>query len=400
MTSYTPEEHRVKHISKIPANEDIEVELPVREYNGTHGHDRQPVLMLHGRSVPALPGFDLAPVPGENPTRYSWAQELAKAGFDVFIMDLQGSGRSPRPMMDVPCNANPAQQAPVLVPNPLPQPCTPPPPYPFQLGNSESEWAEVKTVVDYIRDRPGADKPIHFVGWSAAAFVMGPYALQYPGDVKSLFLLAPMFPPKGRWSEKPDQPFGRPAEAVDSLPLPGFPMHVSSRTGFKAALTGPTALWEPGIAELAWEACMQNDHEGSKWGPTVNGGEPEGVLRYRNTYWWGWNNHTVPLVRENKYVLGGRVPVLILYGENDRTANTTTPMPDNLNFSVPALYKAIAGSKKLMFCSAESGHSLVWETTAEAIHHFSKHWLKNGKVEGFGSGSYFRELDGNLIPLP
>ncbi|WP_308184889.1 hypothetical protein [Streptomyces sp. MNU76] len=118
MTSYELEEHRVRHVSKIPANEDIEVQLPVREYDGTHGHNREPVLMLHGRSVPALPGFDLAPVPGDNPIRYSWAQELAKAGFDVFIMDLQGSGRSPRPMMDVPCNANPAQQAPVLVPNP------------------------------------------------------------------------------------------------------------------------------------------------------------------------------------------------------------------------------------------------------------------------------------------
>lgn len=398
MTSYELEEHRVRHVSKIPANEDIEVQLPVREYDGTHGHNREPVLMLHGRSVPALPGFDLAPVPGDNPIRYSWAQELAKAGFDVFIMDLQGSGRSPRPMMDVPCNANPAQQAPVLVPNPLPEPCTPPPPYPYQLGNSESEWAEVKRVVDFIRSRPDADKPIHFVGWSAAAFVMGPYALQNPDDVRSLFLLAPMFPPKGRWSEQVDEPFGRPAEAAQ-LPRPGFPMHVASKSGFKASLSGPAALWEPGIDELAWEACMRDDHEGSKWGRRVNGGEPEGVLRYRNTYWWGWNNHTVPLMHQNKYVLGGRVPVLILYGQNDRTANTPTPMPDDLNFSVPALYKAIAGSKKLMFCFEGSGHSLVWETTAEAIHRFSKHWLKNGKVEGLGSGSYFRELDGNLIPM-
>lgn len=364
MSTYELIEHRIKHESQIPANEGIEVELPVREYKPTQGHDHETVLMLHGRSVPALPGFDLAPVPGENPNRYSWAQELAQAGFDVFIMDLQGSGRSPRPMMDVPCNANPAQQAPVLVPNPLPEPCTPPPPYAFQLGNSESEWAEVKTVVDHIRNLPDADKPIHFVGWSAAAFVMGPYALQYPDDVRSLFLLAPMFPPKGRWSEKPDQPFGRPAEA-QTLPLSkpenlfGFPMHVTSKRALKASLTGPAALWEPGIDELVWDACMQNDHEGSKWGPKVNG-EPEGVLRYRNTYWWGWNNHTVPHKREGTYVLGDHVPVLILYGELDRTANSPTPMPDNLNFSVPALYTAIAGPKKLMFCFESSGHSLAW----------------------------------------
>ncbi|WEH14440.1 alpha/beta fold hydrolase [Streptomyces sp. VNUA24] len=398
MSTYDLIEHRIKHRSQIPANEGVEVELPVREYKATHGNDREPVLMLHGRSVPALPGFDLAPAPGENPIRYSWAQELAKAGYDVFIMDLQGSGRSPRPEMDVPCNTNPAQQASVLVPNPLSEPCTPPPPYAFQLGNSESEWAEVKTVVKFIRKLPEADKPIHFVGWSAAAFVMGPYALQYPDDVRSLFLLAPMFPPKGPWSEKADQPFGRP-QGAQTLPLPGFPMHVTSKRGFQAALSGPAGLWEPGIDELAWEACMRDDHEGSKWGPIVNG-EPAGVLRYRNTYWWGWNNHTVPLMRENKYILGGRVPVLILYGANDRTANSPTPMPDNLNFSVPALYKAIAGPKKLMFCFEGSGHSLVWETAAEAIHDYSKHWLKKYKVGGHDNGSFFRELDGNLIPLP
>jgi len=45
-------------------------------------------------------------------------------GFDVFVMELQGSGRSPRPKIDDPCNANPAQQG-VLIPDPLSAPCSP-----------------------------------------------------------------------------------------------------------------------------------------------------------------------------------------------------------------------------------------------------------------------------------
>ncbi|GAP52142.1 alpha/beta hydrolase, partial [Streptomyces azureus] len=132
-------EHQVTLKSQIPANFNDTVTLPVREYDGTKpSHTPKPVLMLHGRSVPALAAFDLAPVPGGSATRYSWAQELADDGYDVFLMDLQGSGRSPRPRMDDPCNANPTQQQ-VLVPNPLQAPCPPPPPYPYQLGNSESE---------------------------------------------------------------------------------------------------------------------------------------------------------------------------------------------------------------------------------------------------------------------
>ncbi|MEU8575416.1 alpha/beta hydrolase [Streptomyces asoensis] len=399
-------EHKVTLESKIPANFNETVELPVREYNGTKPNKSPvPVLMLHGRSVPALAGFDLAPVPGGPATRYSWAQELADDGYDVFIMDLQGSGRSPRPRMDDPCNANPVQQQ-ILVPNPLQAPCPPPPPYPNQLGNSESEWAEVDAVVKYIRHLAGRDKPIHFIGWSLGAAVMGPYALQYPDNVESLLLLAPVFPPKGRWSDKPDDPFGRPAEA-QTLPLSkpaatwGFPMFVGGKSGFKSGMDGNPALREPGIQDRAWDACMQTDPVGSKWGPEVAPGVYEGILRYRNTYWWGWNNQTVPYESPaGTHVLGERIPVLIIYGELDRTANSPSTFPDPLRFSVPALYAAIKGSKKTMFCLEGAGHSLVWETTAKTIHHMSRQWFQNGKVQGVTSGSYFRDSFGELTPLP
>ncbi|WP_442817111.1 alpha/beta hydrolase [Streptomyces sp. NBC_01334] len=408
MASLVLKEHLVPHISKIPANFGDPVLLPVREYDGTHGSNpHKPVLMLHGRSVPALAGFDLAPVPNGHATRYSWAQELAQDGYDVFIMDLQGSGRSPRPkVMDEPCNANPTQQQAVLVPHPLPEPCSAQPPYPHELGNTESEAAELETVVKYIRAVPGLDKPIRFVGWSAAALVMGPYTLRRPEDVESLFLLAPVFPPKGRWSGNPADPFGRPS-GVSTLPvsLPpnlfGFPMHVAGKTGFKASLASTPTLWEPGIEERVWDACVQDDPLAGKWGPEEAPGVYEGVLRYRNTYSWGWNSQTAAY--ENPVgtrVLGKRVPVLIAYGELDRTANSPATFPDILRFSVPALYDAVKGPKTLMFCLAGAGHSLVWETTAKTVHHFSKQWFKHSKVEGLANGSYFRETDGELIPLP
>jgi pimeloyl-ACP methyl ester carboxylesterase len=100
--------------------------------------------------------------------------------------------------MDEPCNANPAQRG-LLETNPGTGTCSPTAPYPHQLGNSQSEWDELATVVKFIRERCDNEK-VSFIGWSAASFVMGPYALQHPGDVASMFLLAPIFPPAGRWS--------------------------------------------------------------------------------------------------------------------------------------------------------------------------------------------------------
>ncbi len=75
--------------------------------------------MLHGRSVPALAGFDL------QYKKYSWAEELAKKDFDVFVMELQGSGLSTRPKMDDHKNVSPAPaQRALLSPHPNATPYT------------------------------------------------------------------------------------------------------------------------------------------------------------------------------------------------------------------------------------------------------------------------------------
>ena len=50
------------------------------------------VLFVHGAGTPAEVSFD---VPY---TSYSWMAYLARAGFDVFSMDMTGYGRSTRPM--------------------------------------------------------------------------------------------------------------------------------------------------------------------------------------------------------------------------------------------------------------------------------------------------------------
>ena len=52
------------------------------------------VLFVHGAGTPAEVAFD---VPYQD---YSWMAYLARAGFDVFSMDMTGYGRSTRPAAD------------------------------------------------------------------------------------------------------------------------------------------------------------------------------------------------------------------------------------------------------------------------------------------------------------
>ncbi|MEV4946890.1 alpha/beta fold hydrolase [Streptomyces sp. NPDC053755] len=383
-------DHYVEHDSTIPANKGERIKLFVRERNGTPtGGQRRPVLMLHGRSVCALAGFDL------QYKKYSWAEELAKAGFDVYVMEQQGSGLSTRPKMDDPRNVSPAQQK-LLVPNPNATEYTGPVAYAAQLNNSQSDWDEVDTVVDFIIARSGVSK-VDLIGWSAAAQQLGPYAIQHPDKVRSLLLTAPIFPPNGRQSA-PGTDFGAPVPLPVSTPEAafGFPMTVGTKIGFDTAWKrdlGCPDQREAGMVDEVWKAVLAADPVGAKWGGPVPG-SPEGLNRVRNAYWWGWNKTTVPL----HGVLGDKVPVCIVYGEHDTIINTSSSL-GLLYFSTSELYNAIPGSKKLMFRLACAGHQIVWERQAKLLHTMSEHWLKSGKVFGVSQGSFYRDEDEVLIPL-
>ena len=114
-------DYAVPHVSTVPANDGEEVVLFLRERvkankKGKVKKKKKVVLFVHGGTVPSVPDYDL---PFKD---YSWAEFLAKAGFDVFMMDQTGYGWSPKPMMTDPCNANPDLQY-LLIPNPLSETC-------------------------------------------------------------------------------------------------------------------------------------------------------------------------------------------------------------------------------------------------------------------------------------
>lgn len=359
--------HKVRHLSTVPANAGQWVELFVREHDGSRPHSRKCVLMIHGRSISALTTFDLGT------GRYNWALSLAKAGYDVFMLDFQGSGLSPRPEMDKPCNVSQEQQQDLLIPSQLSRVC--PAEYPYQLTTSQCEWDELNTVVDFIIENRDVEK-VALIGVSAASFAIGPYAMKNPDKVESVLFNAPIFPPRGN------------SNPPAALPVPGVPMTLTTKKQLGDSWEIEDRCdgqREEGILESVWSSIMENDTIGSTWGERLPDGRPKGVLRYRNAFRWGWNSD---ILRQDE-ILGQSVPVFIIYGENDEQVKAGP-------LSVKALYDAIPGTHKLMFKVACTGHYMVWEHQAKFLHQFSEQWLKHGKVKGKSNGSFFVDKEGNL----
>src|SRR4029077_18994333 len=84
------------------------------------------VLFVHGATYPSETAFDLQ-LDGT-----SWMEYIARAGYDVYLVDVRGYGRSTRPAaMDQPADANP----------------------PF--ATTEEAVRDVGAAVDYILKRRG-----------------------------------------------------------------------------------------------------------------------------------------------------------------------------------------------------------------------------------------------------
>ena len=126
-----------------------DISLYVREKHPadmTRFSPERTVLFVHGATYPAETAFDLA-LDG-----FSWMDFIARRGFDVFLLDVRGYGRSTRPpAMDAPAEANP----------------------PF--ATTADARADVAAVADHIRRRRGIDR-LCLIGWSWGCATMGSFA--------------------------------------------------------------------------------------------------------------------------------------------------------------------------------------------------------------------------------
>ncbi len=119
------------------------------------------VLFVHGATYPAETAFDLR-LDG-----VSWMEFIARRGFDVYLLDVRGYGRSTRPpQMDASAAAN----------------------APF--ADTATARRDVDAAMQYICQVRGVQRVV-LIGWSWGCAIMGSYAAQYPEKVAKLVLFAP-----------------------------------------------------------------------------------------------------------------------------------------------------------------------------------------------------------------
>src|SRR5437867_4710520 len=121
------------------------------------------LLYVHGATYPSETAFDL------KLNGLSWMDYIARHGYDVYLVDLRGYGKSTRPPeMDKPA----ADNEPIV--------------------RTETAVKDVGAAVDFILKRRGVSK-INLLGWSWGTSIMGWYTAQNNDKVNKLVLYAPQW---------------------------------------------------------------------------------------------------------------------------------------------------------------------------------------------------------------
>ncbi len=271
------------------------------------------LLMVHGATYPASVAFDL-PIEGA-----SWMDHLANAGFDVWVMDLPGYGRSDRPReMDGPSEAS----DPIIT--------------------TDTAILAVSAVVNMILAERGIEK-LNLLGWSWGTAIMAGYTQANPSRVNRLALFAPLW-------------------LITGTPTIGDP---SAKLGAWRAVTKAEAKarWLRGVPEDAqaslipagvfdafWEAAQATDSAGAAMNPPVLRA-PNGVVFDAGRYWMKnaptWDPGQI------------ECPVMIVMGEWD----ADTP-PSMANRIFPLLTKA---REKRLVLLGRGTHTMALEAERHAL---------------------------------
>jgi pimeloyl-ACP methyl ester carboxylesterase len=300
------------------------------------------VLFVHGSGTPAEVTFD---TPYKD---YSWMAYLARAGFDVFSIDMTGYGPSTRPLaMNDPCNFPKEQQA-QFVPTLIPAPCAPS--YATPITTMSSDWDDIGAVVDHLRALRHVDK-VSFVGWSQGGPRAGGYAARNPSKVARLVVLAPSY---SRAS---------PLDAPNPLPVGSSSMTAQSRADFVAnwdRQVGCPEQYEPSTSAAVWSEMLASDPVGATWGA--------GVRRAPQVPTWGFNQAVVAKMQ---------TPFLMITGAHDKQVPSDR---------VRELYADLGSKQKVLIELACSSHNAMWEKNHLLLFQASLEWLKDGKVNGTAEG--------------
>ncbi len=270
------------------------------------------VLFVHGATYPASTAFDL-PLGGQ-----SWMDYIAARGFDVWLLDLRGYGRSTRP----PEMAQPATANPPVV-------------------RGETAVADIAAAAAHIRQKRSLGK-LTVMGWSWGTALMGRYAADHASLVERVVLYAPVWLRQGRSLTDNGQPLGAyrtvtQAQAKERW-LTGVP------EDRKAALI--PAGWFEHWAGVTWAT----DPEGARQNPPVLRA-PAGVVQDGREFWGAGR----PFYDPTKIT----APTLLVLAEWDQ---------DTPPYMASTLFPLLKNSQgKRMELLGEGTHSICMERNRGAL---------------------------------
>ena len=265
------------------------------------------VVYVHGATYPAHTAFDLK-LGG-----LSWMEYIAQRGYDVYLLDLRGYGKSTRPKeMSEDAAKNPP------------------------LVRGDTAVKDIGTVVDFVLARRNIPR-VNLLGWSWGTTLMATYASQNNAKVERLVLYAPS------WIRQ-----------TPSLVQTGPGPTPAYRTVSRDAALG---RWMTGVPEDkkatlipagwfdAWaDATFASDPEGAKMNPPVLRA-PNGVVQDGLDYFGAGKPYYDP----------ARItaPTLLVLGEWDR---------DTPPYMAQTLFPLLTNSPGKRFVMlAEGTHTIIME---------------------------------------
>jgi pimeloyl-ACP methyl ester carboxylesterase len=228
------------------------------------------LLFVHGATQPSEATFDL-PLEG-----MSWMDYIAQDGWDVYLIDVRGYGRSTRPPeMDQPAASNPP------------------------IVTTDVAVKDVGSAIDFILQRRGVSK-LSLMGWSWGTVIMGAYTADHNDKVDRLVLYAPT------WLRTAPPP-------QTASPLGAYvaaPMAIARERLQTGAPDDRKNELMPASWFEAWSAAaLASDPIGSKQQPPMLR-SPAGVFHDNRNYWDAGKAYYDP----EKI----NVPTLVIVAEWDR----------------------------------------------------------------------------------
>jgi pimeloyl-ACP methyl ester carboxylesterase len=285
------------------------------------------VLFVHGATYPAETSFDLK-LDG-----LSWMEYIAAHGYDVWLLDLRGYGKSSRP----PEMAEKAEANPPIV-------------------RGETAVNDIGTAVDYILQRRNIAR-LNLLGWSWGTTLMATYTAQNSSKVERLVLYAPA------WiRQTPSLVQGGPGKL-------GAYRTVTREQSKERWYTGvpedkKASLIPPGWFEAWADATFATDPVGAAMSPPVLRA-PNGVVQDGQQFFGAGKPYYDPAKIT--------VPTLLIHAEWDR---------DTPPYMAQSLFPLLVNSPDKRYVElAEGTHTIIMEKSRLKLFEAVQAFLDEGRRE-------------------